>query len=60
MYMGAWVPAKTASNTPDKRAFHVGPHFHFETLSPNLWIVAIINIHAGVKISPFSSCSMLP
>jgi hypothetical protein len=24
-------------------------HFHFETLPPNLWIVAIINIHAGVK-----------
>ena len=27
----------------------VNPHFHFETLPPNLWIVAIINIHAGVK-----------
>jgi hypothetical protein len=25
------------------------PHFHFETLPPNVWIVAIINIHAGVK-----------
>ena len=25
------------------------PHFHFETLPPNLWIVAIINIHAGVN-----------
>ncbi len=29
--------------------FRVNPHFHFETLPPNLWIVAIINIHAGVK-----------
>jgi hypothetical protein len=25
------------------------PHFHFETLPLNLWIIAIINIHAGVK-----------
>ncbi|MGA8555270.1 MAG: hypothetical protein WB630_12700, partial [Candidatus Acidiferrales bacterium] len=24
-------------------------HFHFETLPPNLWIIAIINIHAAVK-----------
>lgn len=54
---------------------HFTPHFHFETPPPNLWIVAIINIHAGVKamktlersvpwvrnkISPFSSCSMHP
>ena len=28
---------------------HLNPHFHFETLPPNLWIIAIINIHAGVK-----------
>jgi len=26
----------------------ISPHSHFETLPPNLWIVAIINIHAGV------------
>jgi hypothetical protein len=25
------------------------PHFHFETLPPNLLIIAIINIHAGVN-----------
>jgi hypothetical protein len=25
------------------------PHFHFEPLPPNLWIIAIINIHAGVN-----------
>ncbi len=50
-------------------------HFHFETLPLNPWIIAVINIHAGVKamktllevgtqwvrnkISHFSSCSML-
>lgn len=27
----------------------VNPYFHFATLPPNLWIVAIINIHAGVN-----------
>jgi hypothetical protein len=53
----------------------LNPHFHFETVPPNLWIIAIINIHAGCesdedapevgtqwvrnKISHFISCSML-
>jgi hypothetical protein len=27
----------------------LNPHFHFETLPLNRWIVAIINIHAGVN-----------
>jgi hypothetical protein len=27
----------------------INPHFHFETLPPDLWIIAIINIHAAVK-----------
>jgi len=35
------------------------PHFHFETLPPNLWIVAIINIHAGVKAMKPLSCHRL-
>ena len=34
---------------PQAPARTLDPHFHFETLPPNLWIVAIINIHAGVN-----------
>jgi hypothetical protein len=43
--------APAASRSHDE--FHwkslLNPHFHFETLPPNLWIVAIIYIHAGVN-----------
>ena len=41
---------------PEERAFRtdrcdgLNPHSYFETLSPNLWIIAIINLHAGVKV----------